>query len=306
MADVTLTAASRNNLMALQNTADLVKRTQNRLSTGKAVSSVVDDALKYFSAKSLSDRAADLNARKDAIDQGVSALKATVAATDKIESLVNQMKGLINASRSADASTRAENGKQLDVLVKQVQKLVSDTSYQGQNLLNSTSSKLTVTFSDKTDSKLTVDGVDFNASVGLYKNSIGAAVTALKGSGNMTANLVALGFATKLSSAKLSVAASQAVFNSKADLAIARLDKTISNIRAKASVFGNSVAVLQVRLDFTKTYSNVLSEGSDKLTLADLNEEGANLLALQTRQQLGIQSLSFAGQQEQGILGLFR
>ncbi len=40
--------------------------------------------------------------------------------------------------------------------------------------------------------------------------------------------------------------------------------------------------------------------------LADLNEEGANLLALQTRQQLGIQSLAFAGQSEQSILGLFR
>lgn len=304
MADITLTAASRNNLMALQNTADLVKRTQNRLSTGKSVSSVVDDALKYFSAKSLSDRATDLNARKDAIDQGVSALKATVAATDKIESLVNQMKGLINASRSADASTRTENGKQINELVKQVQKLVSDTSYQGQNLLNSTSSKLTVTFSDKTDSKLTVDGVDFNASAGLYKNKTGGSL-ALKGSG--AKNVSALGFTVAdLKDYALSKATVQANFNSRADAAIAGMDKTISNIRAKASVFGNSVAVLQVRLDFTKTYSNVLNEGADKLTLADLNEEGANLLALQTRQQLGIQSLSFAGQSEQGILGLFR
>ena len=51
---------------------------------------------------------------------------------------------------------------------------------------------------------------------------------------------------------------------------------------------------------------NTLESGSGKLTLADLNEEGANLLALQTRQQLGISALAFAGQAEQGILGLFR
>ncbi|WP_019646457.1 flagellin N-terminal helical domain-containing protein [Novispirillum itersonii] len=317
MADITLTSASRNNLMALQNTADMVKRTQSRLSTGKSVNSVVDDALKFFSAKSLSDRATDLTARKDSIDQGVSALKATVAATDKIESFLGQMKGLVNASRSADKATRAENGKQIAELAKQIEKLVQDTSYQGQNLLNSTAAKLTVTFSDKTDSKLTVQGVDFKASVGLYRASggnsaLGVTANAAAGSSVKSKFLVALGLmkasvgAPGLSAVTLSVATDQADFNAKADAAIAKLDQTISNVRAKASVFGNSVAVLQVRLDFTKTYSNVLSEGSDKLTLADLNEEGANLLALQTRQQLGIQSLSFAGQQEQGILGLFR
>ncbi len=64
--------------------------------------------------------------------------------------------------------------------------------------------------------------------------------------------------------------------------------------------------ILKVRLDFTKDYASVLSAGADKLTLADLNEEGANLLALQTRQQIGIQALSFAGQSEQSVLSLFR
>ena len=89
-------------------------------------------------------------------------------------------------------------------------------------------------------------------------------------------------------------------------MAITNLENTIANTRAKSASFGANVAILQVRLDFTRNYTNLLTEGSDKLTLADLNEEGANLLALQTRQQLGIQALSFAGQSEQAILGLFR
>jgi len=66
------------------------------------------------------------------------------------------------------------------------------------------------------------------------------------------------------------------------------------------------VALLQTRLDFTEVYINTLETGGSKLTLADINEEGANLLALQTRQQLGISALAFAGQAEQGILALFR
>jgi flagellin-like hook-associated protein FlgL len=84
------------------------------------------------------------------------------------------------------------------------------------------------------------------------------------------------------------------------------LQAALDTLRTKTKTLGSNVALLQTRLDFTDNYVNTLQTGADKLTLADLNEEGANLLALQTRQQLGIQALSFAGQAEQGILALFR
>ena len=84
------------------------------------------------------------------------------------------------------------------------------------------------------------------------------------------------------------------------------IELALSNLRTKAQTIGSNVALLQTRLEFTENYVNTLETGAGKLTLADLNEEGANLLALQTRQQLGIQALAFAGQAEQGILLLFR
>jgi len=84
------------------------------------------------------------------------------------------------------------------------------------------------------------------------------------------------------------------------------LDSALTTLRTKSSTLGGNVSVLQTRLDFTKKYVDTLEGGSAKLTLADINEEGANLLALQTRQQLGIQALSFAGQAEQSILALFQ
>jgi len=87
---------------------------------------------------------------------------------------------------------------------------------------------------------------------------------------------------------------------------VQNLDSALTSLRSRAQVLGVNVAILNTRLDFTKNYVNTLTTGAGKLTLADLNEEGANLLALQTRQQLGIQSLAFAGQSEQSILGLFR
>lgn len=90
-----------------------------------------------------------------------------------------------------------------------------------------------------------------------------------------------------------------------ADTIIAGLDSALTTLRSESQKLGSNVALLQTRLDFTEQYTNTLEEGAGKLTLADLNSEGANLLALQTRQQLGISALAFAGQSEQGILALF-
>lgn len=305
MPDITLSAAVRGNLLSLQNTSSLIGRTQDRLSTGLAINSPIDDAVKYFQAKSLSSRATDLNERKDKIDQGISALETVIEATDAIEDLVQNMKGILDSARSGTADERKEYSSQIAELANQVQKLVNDASYQGLNLLNSTGSTLSVRFSEKSDSKLDIDGVDFNSSNLYLKVSNGCALGVIA-TGAATAIVDALGFDAGLSAYQLSVAANLASFNAHADKAIENLDRTISNIRSKASTIAQNAAILKIRLDFTSEYTNVLQEGADKLTLADLNEEGANLLALQTRQQLGIQALSFAGQSEQAIIGLFR
>ena len=64
-------------------------------------------------------------------------------------------------------------------------------------------------------------------------------------------------------------------------------------------------SIVENREEFTENLINVLEEGADKLTLADMNEESANMLALQTRQQLAINSLSLASQAAQSVLSLF-
>ena len=97
-----------------------------------------------------------------------------------------------------------------------------------------------------------------------------------------------------------------AAFTTGINSLVTDLQAALDTLRTKTKTLGSNVALLQTRLEFTESYVNTLQTGADKLTLADLNEEGANLLALQTRQQLGIQALSFAGQSEQGILALFR
>ncbi|WP_135076028.1 flagellin [Terasakiella sp. SH-1] len=302
MTDIALSSTVRSNLMALQDTSSFIGRTQGRLSTGLAVASPVDDAVKFFQAKSLSNRASDLLERKDAVDQGVNALNAALKATDAIEELVKQMKGVVDSARSADETQRTAYTTQFEELATQIQRLVDDASYQGLNLVNSSSSQLSVRFSEKSDSKLDVDGVNFNTSA-FFKDENGAIASA--GGAGTVLSQMGLGN-TGFEDYDTTDADELASFNAHADTVINALDKTISNLRSEAATMAGNVAILQVRSDFTSEYTNVLTEGAGQLTLADLNEEGANLLALQTRQQMGIQALSFAGQSEQAVLGLFR
>ena len=281
MAGITLSAPIRSNLLTLQNTSDLIGRTENRLSTGLKVASAIDDAVAYFQAKSLSDRGSDFTEKKDGIDQGISTLKTAMTAIDSVEAVVKQMKGLLLSAKSATGEERKDLEAQFNTLAANVNSLSNDASYQGLNLVAGTAAKLTVEFSSASSAKLDVDGVNLQAS-------------ALLG-----------GVASTLGATLVGGAWSAAAVSSFDD-AIKSVDSSLNSLRGAAKSLGSNVALLQTRLDFTKTYVNTLDEGSGKLTLADLNEEGANLVALQTRQSLGIQALQFSGQSEQAVLQLLR
>jgi len=258
MADIALSSSVRSNLMALQSTSGFIGRTQTRLSTGQAVSSPVDDAVKFFQAKSLSNRATDLLSRKDAVDQGINALKTSLTATEAMEDLVKQMKGVIDSARSADKTQRTSYTTQFEELASQIEKLVDDASYQGLNLLNSTASKLSVRFSDKSDSKLEVDGVNFKTSA-FFKDNAGATASAA----SEATLLSTIGFVggAGFESYNVSIATELASFNAHADDAINALDETISNLRSESATMAGNVAILQVRSNFTQEYANVLEGG---------------------------------------------
>ena len=92
------------------------------------------------------------------------------------------------------------------------------------------------------------------------------------------------------------------------DVTVASTDLTAAlvTLRSQSQALSANLQTVQVRQDFTKAMINTLQSGADSLTLADSNEEGANLLALQTRQQLSTTALSLAAQADQNVLRLFR
>jgi flagellin len=273
MADsnINLSGATRTNLLALQNTSDLISKTQERLSTGLKVNSAIDDAISFFQSASLKSRASDLSNLKDSIDQGISAVTTATEGIDSITSIVQQMKGIaLGAKSDASTTNRSKAALQFNDLRNQLDNLANDASYKGTNLIKGSPANLKVTFSEDGSSTLTISGV--------ASDSSGLSITVAAGDWGTDANI---------------------------DSAINDLDSALTTLRSTASSLGSNASVLNLRLDFTKNLINSLQEGSAKLVNADLNEESANLLTLQTRQQLGTIGLSIAQQSEQSILRLF-
>lgn len=106
----------------------------------------------------------------------------------------------------------------------------------------------------------------------------------------------------------LCIAASVNSFQTDRDIndAIANLATGIATLRVQTNMFASNIDILTTRLDFTKNLIGVLNAASDRLTAADINEEGVNLLALQTRQSLYSTALTLASQADQPVLRLFR
>ncbi len=341
--DIALTNAQRRNLLTLQGVDELSARTQQRLSSGKKINTVLDGAVTFFRAKTLNDTASDFNTLKDGIDQGLSALNSYLAGVQAIEQLLTQIKGLVEGTRSQTQIERRAATLQFKELGKQIHNLIEDTKYNGIDLLARTSSTLLVKFGTRTTSFLKVGGLNLNVTSfrtgnnpsdiairadqidkAIFTNTVfdstgnfyiskflkpGIAVDKYNGAvtfdGDFTGAVGANGLqnASILGKGFTNIGQNNTNYGA-IDAILQTVTLAIDRIRSQAAYLGNAVGVLTVRLAFTKQYVNELNQGSDKLTLADLNEEGANLVALQTRQQLGLQSLKISTDNQKAILNL--
>ena len=113
---------------------------------------------------------------------------------------------------------------------------------------------------------------------------------------------------TNANNSPLSIANAANNWATAADITAAStaLTAALTSLQSESQTLSASLSTVQIRQDFTKSTINTLQTGSAALTLANSNQEGANLLALQTRQQLSSTALSLASQADQNVLRLFR
>ena len=159
-----------------------------------------------------------------------------------------------------------EDSQQYVGILQQYDSIIKDNTYKGVNLLKN--EKLNVRFNENGSADLNVAGKDMSA------NALGLSTIEWSNQGDIAQSLQEIASALK-------------------------------SIRAFTAELGNNYSIITNRQEFTENLINILTEGADKLTLADMNEESANMLSLQTRQQLAINSLSLASQASQSILKLF-
>ena len=303
--DINLTAAMRSNLLSLQNTQKLMDMTQNRLATGLKVNSALDNPSAFFAAKSLNQRAGDLDSLLDSMGQAIQTLKAADEGITAATKFVQQAKAIAEQASElvaggADPTADAEVLKlALDYskVLNKLEDLIGNSGYKGINLLKG----------------------DGNSGASATSDSVTLKVYFAEGDRSTAANLELVGQdATALGLGFTSTGADSGTGNWVKDtssVAWADLDavngsineaiKATDILRSLASGFSTDYNIVANREEFTENLINVLTEGANKLTLADMNEESANMLALQTRQQLGVNSLSLASQAAQSVLRLF-
>lgn len=417
MADISLTASMRTNLLSLQNTQSLMDTTQERLSTGLKVNSAIDNASSYYTAQSLNNRASDLSALLDSMGQGIQTIQAANEGIEAITEFVEQAKAIANSARDAASKTDVKtlNAKFSDLTTPQTPKTSAATALTLEIKKVNGDKVEALGSSDEHDKAVTAALTELNAKLAAgklegkdanaFKTAADAAMKeftgtvledvmefsisadgkvsltakagyqiAAKGAGEFAGqgdkaadtglagdtatstvnvntdrqkyaeqfneimrqidklakdsgykgiNLLQMNTLTVIfnedrssqievkgvdaSSTGLKISNPVDSWQTDEDInkSITEAENAISELRIMASDYGNYYSIVQNRQDFTKNLINVLTEGADNLTLADMNEESANMLALQTRQRLAINSLSLASQAAQGVLQLF-
>ncbi|CEJ13854.1 flagellin [bacterium YEK0313] len=275
-----LTSASGNNVTLAGDTGTLDSMgflTANRASTNGAPSAPV--------ARTVDQMVTAIN--------GTAGLIGKVTASNdngklRIQNLSTQdltttgvTNGKIDGSTStgtvAGNSVRTSLAKQFNDLRDQLTKFGDDASFNGVNLLRGDNLKLTL--NETGTSFINVQAKDKNGSATSIDNTF-----------------------LKVDAVTAQNFDSDTTLDGKLDV----IKDALSSIRSVSSSLGSQLSSVQARKDFTKQMINTLQVGSDNLTLADTNEEGANLLALNTRQSLQTTSLSFASQADQAVLQFLR
>jgi len=186
--------------------------------------------------------------------------------------VINGDTGAANTATIGGNTVRKNLITQFNDLRTQLDKLAQDSSFNGVNLLKGDTLKLI--FNETNTSSISIVSQDVDG---------------------INSDVLGIDAAT----------AAEFASNTSLDTRSDDLHAALTQLRSQASAFGSNLSIVQNRQEFTKSMINTLQTGSDALVLADSNEEAANLLALQTRQQLSTTALSLASQADQAVLRLF-
>ena len=264
-------------LIALQNlnaTEKALNTTQNRISTGLAVSTAKDNGAIWAIAQNQRAASLALDSVKQSLQRAQSTIDVANAAGSSVSDLLNQLKATALSASDVTLDTNSRNALNatFQSLRDQIGKVVSNASFNGANLIKSGATDLAALANADGTSQLTVKAQDL---------SLGGANVTLSATASISTQTLASN-------------------------AIATIGTSITNVNNALAKLGSSSNALGAHLGFIQQLQDSIDTGIGNLVNANLAKESANLQALQTKQQLGIQALSIANSSSSALLGLFR
>lgn len=333
MSDISLNANIRSTLQSLKEATHSFDESSQRLASGKKVNSAVDNPTNYYASVNLRDRAAGLTARLDDMSQSIQQIKAADHGITTVRSFISAMKGVVNnALGNTDSNSRLALGKQFNELIVQMNTTAIDSSYGGVNLLRAhetTKVQFNETFDEST---LEVEGFNIGGPGGTNVSTADASGALASAGGFAGYNMTTVSesgaiVTTEDAAIAISVQGSNTAYGIQSAATdgsalsheaswvgtdykevltgtIQELELFDKELKIQATKLAQNLASITIREEFSMEIIDTLQEGSDDLVLSDQNEDGAKLLAAQTRSQIATQALSLLSQQTQQVLQL--
>ena len=261
-------------LQYLTRTQGELDKTQSAINSGLKVANARDDGAIYAIAQNQRSQVAGYAAVINSINNATSAVDVALSAGQSISDLLIQMKtkALAAADSSLDTASRQALNANFTALRDQITTIVTNATFNGFNLVNGSTSKITALASADGALRITTDAQNLKLS--------GAIVT------------------VKLTN----TISTQA----KASTLVATIQSSLTNVNSALAKLSAGAAKFSIQAGFAQKLSDTLTAGIGNLVDANMASESAKLQALQVRQQLGVQALSIANQGPQTILSLFR
>jgi flagellin len=260
-------------LQYLDQTNSQLQTTQNAINSGLKVASAKDDGATFAIAQNMRGDVAGYSAVTDSLNRGTSSVDTALSAGQSISDLLIEMKqkALSASDSSLDTASRQALNEDFTALRDQITSIINNAVFNGFNLVDGSTTQITALASSDGSKKITVAAQNM---------SLGGSIVTVASTGSISTQ-------------------------AKASTMISTVESSLTNVDSALAQLSSGAKKFSIQATFVQNLSDTLTTGIGNLVDADMATESAQLTALQTKQQLGVQALSIANSSPQIVLSLF-
>jgi len=261
-------------LQYLNQTQGQLAVTQSAINSGMTVATARDNGAIFAIAQNERAQVAGYQAVTSSLNNGTSSIDVALSAGQSISDLLIQMKqqALSASDASLDTASRQALNSTFQALVGQISTIVTNATFNGFNLVNGSTQQLTALASADGTRRITVSAQNMSLSGSIVTIATNASISTM----------------------------------SSASTLVATIQSSLTNVDAALAKLSSGAAKFSIQGTFSQNLSDTLTTGIGNLVDADMATESAQLTALQTKQQLGVQALSIANSAPEIALSLFK